>query len=64
MKRELLYIAIGLWWLVLLGWLAPALLSRNDTSTVLIGVLILLASSYATYRYIRHRILNHKAPTP
>ena len=64
MKKELVYIAIGLWWLVLLGWLAPALLSMNDTLAVLLGIAILLGSSYATYRYIRHRIINDKAPTP
>lgn len=64
MKKELLVIGIGLWWIVLLGWLAPALLSMNDTVAVLFGIALILGSAYATYRFIRHRILNHKAPTP
>jgi hypothetical protein len=64
MKQELIGLVIGLWWLVLLGWLAPALLSMADNLAVLLGVAILLGSAYATYRYIRHRLLKHKAPNP
>ena len=63
-KKELLFIAIALWWIVLLGWLGPALLSMNNTVAVLLGIAVILGSAYATYRCIRHRILNHKAPTP
>ena len=64
MKQELIGVVIGLWWLVLLGWLAPALLSMADNVAVVLGVAILLGSSYATYRYIRHWLIKHKAPTP
>lgn len=64
MKQELIYLVIGLWWIVLLGWLAPALLSMANNAAVLLGIAIIIGSLFATYRYIRHCILKHKAPTP
>jgi hypothetical protein len=62
MKRELVLIAILLWWAILLGWLAPALISMDDTLAVLIGIAVVLVSLYLTYRYTLVRILNLKVP--
>lgn len=56
MKRELKWIAIVVWWFVLLGVIAPALISEPDTLAVVVGLVLVLASTYATYRLARGEI--------
>lgn len=53
MKTELKWIALGMWWLVLLGLIGPFLISAESTIAVIGGFLLLGISSYATYRIIR-----------
>lgn len=53
MKTELKWICIALWWIVLIGFLAPFLISAESTIAVLAGFLIILVSAYATYRVAR-----------
>lgn len=56
MKIELKYIALMTYWLLLLGAFAPALISAASTELVFGGFLLLGASAYLTYRFIRGEI--------
>lgn len=61
MKRELKYLAIAVYWVALLGSIAPAMVSFDDTIVVLLGIGAVLASAYITYRTILRDIrrVNH-----
>jgi hypothetical protein len=59
MKRELKWIAVAVGWLVMLGFVGPALISCDDTLGVLLGVVLILSYAYFTYRFIRKEI-NHE----
>jgi hypothetical protein len=52
MKKELIWIAIGIYWLLLLGVLAPWLISAPSDIAVFLGFGLIGASAYATYRFI------------
>lgn len=54
MKLELKNIALTVCWLVLLSLVAPYLISSASTELVAAGFVLLLGSTYATYRYIRN----------
>lgn len=53
MKIELKWIALWLYWLALLGFVGPWLISAPNDAAVLAGSFLLLASGYTTYRLIR-----------
>lgn len=53
MKTELKWICLALWWVVLIGFLAPFLISAESTIAVIAGFLIILVSAYGTYRIAR-----------
>lgn len=52
MSRELKLIALVLWWIALIGFIAPALVSAKHTEGVLLGLFLLIANAYVTYRLI------------
>ena len=56
MKNELLWGAIALYWLALIGLIGPALISAASTELVLAGFALFLVSGYASYRYIRKQL--------
>lgn len=51
-KLELKWIAIFVYWLILLGLVAPWLISAPSTIAVILGFVILGVSAYATYRVV------------
>jgi hypothetical protein len=53
MKTELKWIALVLYWLALLGFVAPALVSAASNEAVFAGVGLLGVSAYLTSRYVR-----------
>lgn len=53
MKKELQWISLALWWVVLIGFLGPFLISADSTIAVIAGFLLILGSAYATYRIAR-----------
>lgn len=53
MRTEIKWICIVLWWVVLIGFLAPFLISAESTIAVIAGFIIILVSAYATYRIAR-----------
>lgn len=53
MKLELKWIALWVYWLALLGLIAPWLVSAESTVAVLAGFALLGGSAYTTYRLIR-----------
>lgn len=53
MKTELKWIALWVYWLLLLGLVAPWLVSAPSTLAVFAGFALLGGSAYATYRLIR-----------
>ncbi|WP_408953013.1 hypothetical protein [Lysobacter sp. Hz 25] len=62
MRRELLLIGAVAYWLFLLGWAAPALISASHWELVAGGVLLLIASAYITYR-ATNRAIHRKTTT-
>ena len=66
MRREITFILLVLYWLVLFGLVAPYLVSLPNTEAVILGFALLIVSGYATYRYIRSilpkRNNNEEAP--
>lgn len=55
MKRELITISILIYWVLLVGWVCPALISYPDTLLVSAGIALFLVSAYGTYRYAYNR---------
>lgn len=55
-KKELLILVVAIWWIALVGFIAPALISAASTEMVLFGAGLLLASAYGTYRLILGQI--------
>ena len=56
MKKELQWIGIVLWWVVLFGFVGPFLISAENDAAPIIGFLLLISTMYATYRVIRNSI--------
>jgi len=52
-KKELFWIGIILWWVVLFGFVGPFLISAESTIAVLLGFALIGVSAYTTYRLIR-----------
>lgn len=55
-KKELFYIGAAIYWLILVGFVAPWLVSAESTIAVIIGFALLIGSAYATYRIIRKEV--------
>lgn len=53
MKTELKWIVMVIYWLLLLGLVLPWLISAPSTIAVVIGFVLLIASAYGTYRFVR-----------
>ncbi len=51
MKRELLHIAVVLYWAFVIGIAAPYLISAPHSELVIAGFALLLGSAYITYRW-------------
>lgn len=62
MRSELKVIAFVLYWLFLLGFAAPALISAPYTELVAAGFGLVLVSAYFSYRWIRRSINQRKKP--
>lgn len=61
MKSELL-IALGVaWWIALLGFIAPALVSSRSNEGVALGVALIFATTYSTYRLARRAFTKKEA---
>jgi hypothetical protein len=64
MKRELSLILLALYWLALIGFIGPGLISARSSELVLIGLLLILVSAYATYRLARNALAQSKLGAP
>lgn len=52
MKRELVSLAVILYWAFVLGFAAPQLVSAPHTELVIAGAALLITSAYLTYRWL------------
>lgn len=52
MKRELVSLAVVLYWAFVLGYAAPQLVSAPHTELVIAGFALVIASAYVTYRWL------------
>lgn len=60
MGTELKFIAFCIYWALLLGLVAPALISAPYTELVAAGFGLLLVSAYLSYRWVRRFINSRK----
>lgn len=53
MLKEIRIIALAIYWALLLGLIAPGLVSAKSDSAVFAGLSLLIVSAYLTYRLAR-----------
>lgn len=63
-NRESKWVGVFVYWFILLGIAAPALISEPDTFAVILGCVLLLVSAYLTYRFVRSEITHEQPEAP
>lgn len=57
-KEEVKWLALALGWLLLIGLVAPWLISAESDIAVTIGIGAILAATYGTYRFVNAKLTN------
>lgn len=57
-KEEMKWLALVIGWLLLIGLVAPWLISAESDVAVTIGIGSILAATYGTYRFVNAKLTN------
>lgn len=55
-------VALIIWWVLVIGFIAPALVSAANTSAVLLGVVLLLGSAWVSAVFVKRVFVEESSP--